>query len=100
MGTAHEGSQQKPIQTMQLPKEVGTEGPAVKVIGGLPEKAARAPSLLCARGRGPVAPSLPCASWRLWDKAHWEGGGGVRGTRAWTGRVRVRWSPTRAGQGG
>ena len=45
-------------------------------------------------------PSPPCASWRLWDKAHWEGDGGVRGTRAWTGRVRARWSPTRAGQGG
>lgn len=43
MGTAHEGSQQKPIQTMQLPKEVGTEGPAAKALRGLPEKAARVP---------------------------------------------------------
>lgn len=86
MGTAHEGSQQKPIHTMQLPKEVGTEGPAAVMRpareGGPRPPLPRVPAGVCGirhTGRGVVG------SW---------------GTRAWTGRVRVRWSPTRAGQGG
>ena len=37
-GTAHKGSQQKPIRTMQLPKEVGAEGPAAKVINKRPAR--------------------------------------------------------------
>ena len=55
-GTAHKGSQQKPILTMQLPKEVGTEGPAAKVINKRPAREGGLCPLLCARGRGPASP--------------------------------------------
>lgn len=58
MGTAHEGSQQKPIQTMQLPKEVGTEGPAAKVMRPAREGGPRPPPS-CVPQEGGLRPPLP-----------------------------------------
>lgn len=58
--------------SMQLPKEVGTESTTAMVINKRP----------CQKEGGLCVPHLshvPAGIWRLWDKAHGEGDAGGQG---------------------